>query len=93
MLDFMKISARRTKRGNVEIYPKFIIKKSKDLMIRGGDFYATWIEQRGLWSIFWQFEKICATLIAHYVVTVFCQILIYFNASLLYPASLLTVPC
>ena len=50
MLDFMKISTRRTKRGNVEIYPKFIIKKSKDLMIRGGDFYAIWIEERGLWS-------------------------------------------
>ena len=50
MLDFMKISTRRTKRGNVEIYPKFIIKKSTDLMIRGGDFYAIWIEERGLWS-------------------------------------------
>lgn len=34
----------------MEIYPKFIIKKSYDLMIRGGDFYAIWIEERGLWS-------------------------------------------
>jgi hypothetical protein len=34
----------------MEIYPKFIIKKSSDLMIRGGDFYAIWIEERGLWS-------------------------------------------
>ena len=49
MLDFMTISYRTTKRG-VEIYPKFIIKKSSDLMIRGGDFYAIWIEDRGLWS-------------------------------------------
>lgn len=46
----MTISTRPGKRGSVEVYPKFIIKKSKDLMIRGGDFYAIWIEERGLWS-------------------------------------------
>lgn len=46
----MVISTRSTKRGAIEIYPKFIIKKSSDLMIRGGDFYAIWIEDRGLWS-------------------------------------------
>lgn len=50
MLDFMIISTRSTKRGVIEIYPKFVIKKSKDLMIRGGDFYAIWDEERGLWS-------------------------------------------
>lgn len=50
MLDFLMISTRSGKRGIVEIYPKFIIKKSNDLMIRGGDFYAIWIEERGLWS-------------------------------------------
>lgn len=50
MLDFMKVSTRSTKRGEIEIYPKFIIKKSTDLMIRGGDFYAIWVEERGLWS-------------------------------------------
>ena len=50
MIDFMVISTRSTKRGTIEIYPKFIIKKSTDLMIRGGDFYAIWIEERGLWS-------------------------------------------
>lgn len=50
MLDFLMISTRSGKRGVIEIYPKFIIKKSKDLMIRGGDFYAVWIEERGLWS-------------------------------------------
>jgi hypothetical protein len=44
------ISTRSTKRGVIEIYPKFIIKKSSDLMIRGGDFYAIWLEDRGLWS-------------------------------------------
>jgi len=50
MLDFLMISTRSGKRGIIEIYPKFIIKKSNDLMIRGGDFYAIWIEERGLWS-------------------------------------------
>lgn len=53
MLDFLMISTRSTKRGIIEIYPKFIIptkQKSSDLMIRGGDFYAVWIEELGLWS-------------------------------------------
>ncbi len=50
MIDFLMISTRSTKRGVIEIYPKFIIKKSSDLMIRGGDFYAVWLEERGLWS-------------------------------------------
>lgn len=49
MLDFLMISRRSTKKG-VEIYPKFIIKNSTDLMIRGGDFYAIWIDEKGLWS-------------------------------------------
>lgn len=50
MIDFLMISTRSTKRGVIEIYPKFIIKKSDDLMIRGSDFYAIWVEDRGLWS-------------------------------------------
>ena len=50
MVDFLMISTRATKKGSVEIYPKFIVKKSQDLMIRGQDFYAIWLEERGLWS-------------------------------------------
>ena len=50
MLDFFIIATRVKSRGGVELYPKFIIKKSQDLMIRGGDFYAVWVEERGLWS-------------------------------------------
>ena len=50
MLDFFVVSTRSPKKDVVEIYPKFIIKKSEDLMIRGGDFYAVWVEERGLWS-------------------------------------------
>lgn len=51
MLDFLMISKRPAMRGKVvEIYPKFIVKKSSDLMIRGGDFYAVWDEEAGMWS-------------------------------------------
>ena len=50
MIDFLMISTRIVKRDQVEIYPKFVIKKSSDLMIRGSDFYAVWVEDRGLWS-------------------------------------------
>ena len=50
MLDFLMISTRSSKRDTVEIYPKFIIKKSSDLMIRGSDFYAIWDEDKHLWS-------------------------------------------
>ena len=50
MLDFLKISTRMTKTG-MEVIPKFVIKNpSKDLMIRGGDFYAIWDEEQKMWS-------------------------------------------
>lgn len=50
MPDFLIISTRQTKNG-IDITPTFrLYPKSQDLMIRGGDFYAIWIEERGLWS-------------------------------------------
>ena len=50
MLDFLMVSTR-TAKSVVEIYPKFIINnRSKDLMIRGGDFYAVWNADTGFWS-------------------------------------------
>lgn len=49
MLDFVKICTRTIKK-RIEVYPKFIIGESKDLMIRGGDFYAIWNNDIGLWS-------------------------------------------
>lgn len=49
MFDFVKIVTREVNKGT-EIYPKFMMKKSSDLMIRGGDFYAVWVEELGLWS-------------------------------------------
>ena len=54
MLDFMIVSQNemiRYKKKIVEVSPTFLIKNnSKDLMIRGGDFYAVWNEETGLWS-------------------------------------------
>ena len=50
MLDFFTIATRTAKNGKTEVYPKFIMRKSEDLMIRGGDFYAVWNEDKGLWS-------------------------------------------
>jgi len=50
MVDFMKVSMVPVKNGVFEIKPEFIVGKSKDLMIRGGDFYAIWLEDQGRWS-------------------------------------------
>ena len=48
-MDFVMV-ATSMKKGIIEVYPKFIVCNSKDLMIRGGDFYAFWDENKGLWS-------------------------------------------
>lgn len=50
MLDFFTIATRNKKPGYTEVYPKFQVKPTEDLMIRAGDFYAVWVEDRGLWS-------------------------------------------
>lgn len=50
MLDFLIPSVRTKKNGLAEIYPKFkVYPPSKDLMIRGGDFYAIWDEDASIW--------------------------------------------
>lgn len=51
MVDFLKIGTRVPKKGFLEVYPKFVVKStSADLMIRGGDFYAIWLEDQKRWS-------------------------------------------
>ena len=61
MLDFLQVTTRINKSGGVEVFPKFkIYPQSKDLMVRGGDFYAVWVEELGLWSMD---EHICLELI------------------------------
>ena len=48
-MDFYRILTRDVK-GRTAIYPDFVVRKSKDIMIRGGDFYAVWDAEVGLWS-------------------------------------------
>ena len=50
-LDFLKITMRTSKQYGYEIVPSFrTYPRSKDLMIRGKDFYAIWVEDLGMWS-------------------------------------------
>lgn len=48
-MDFYRILQKPTKEG-IDIYPDFIVGRSKDLMVRGQSFYAIWDEEAGLWS-------------------------------------------
>jgi energy-coupling factor transporter ATP-binding protein EcfA2 len=49
-LDFFKIRQREGKNKSVEVYPDFVVGKSKDLMVKAKDFFAIWDEETGLWS-------------------------------------------
>lgn len=49
-MDFVRISTKETKGGGLEVYPDFVVGRSKDLMVRGRSFYAIWDEEAGLWS-------------------------------------------
>lgn len=49
-MDFFKIRQRTLKNGKIEVYPDFKVCRSKDLMVRGGAFYAIWDEKAGMWS-------------------------------------------
>ena len=50
MLDFVDIKERLKKKGTVEIYPTFKVKRTKDLMVKGKAFYAIWDEEKQTWS-------------------------------------------
>lgn len=49
-MDFYRIRERTARNGVVDIFPDFKVVRSKDLMIRGRQFYAIWDEAAGLWS-------------------------------------------
>lgn len=50
MLDFLKICTRMNKKI-LEVYPTFkLYPRSTDLMTRGSDFYAIWLEDENRWS-------------------------------------------
>lgn len=48
-MDFYRIVTLEDKKGKI-IYPNLIYGPSKDIMIRGGDFYAIWDETTGMWT-------------------------------------------
>ena len=47
---FFKVRYEQVKKGVFHILPEFINDKCDDLMCRGGDFYAVYNEETGLWS-------------------------------------------
>lgn len=49
-MDFYRISRKEIKGDLPALYPDFLIKRSKDLMVRGKNFLAVWNPQLGLWS-------------------------------------------
>lgn len=49
-MDFCKIREASYKKGELTIFPDFIVAPSSDLMIRGKSVYAVWDESKGLWS-------------------------------------------
>ena len=50
LLDFYSIVVEEIKPGKYEIRPEFYVRPSKDLMVRGGEFYAVWDETANLWN-------------------------------------------
>ncbi len=49
-MDFYQIRTKESKDKGFELYPDFIIGRSRDLMVQGRTFYAIWDEEKGLWS-------------------------------------------
>lgn len=49
-MDFCTVKVKTLKNGTLEVYPAFRIMASKDLLVRGGKFYAIWNEEAGKWS-------------------------------------------
>ena len=58
-MDFVKAATRALRGGGIEVYPKFLICPTKDLMIRGRDFYAVWLDKEHRWTTD-EFEVIAA---------------------------------
>ena len=50
MVDFVSIKSECTKKDVLEVYPEFLVRRSRDLMIRGGKFYAVWNDDLGCWT-------------------------------------------
>ena len=49
-MDFFKVDTRSTRKGSIEIFPKFLVGVFDDLMVRGRDFYAIWDPDANRWT-------------------------------------------
>lgn len=49
-MDFFKPVATQLTGRKIKVEANYFVKRNKDIMIKGGDFYAIWDEERGLWS-------------------------------------------
>lgn len=51
-MDFFQIRRKEGKKEGegIEVYPEFMVRRSSDLMVQSGQFYAIWDEEAGLWS-------------------------------------------
>lgn len=49
-MDFFNIKTEKNRNGTIDVYPNFLVGRSKDLMVKGRSFYAIWDEEAGLWS-------------------------------------------
>lgn len=51
MLDFITVKKMEKSKDAIIVYPDFIMSsRVKDIMIRGGSFYAVWDEENSIWS-------------------------------------------
>ena len=48
-MDFFRVRYKTVK-NDVEVFPEFMVHPSKDLMVRGKNFYAIWDEASGMWN-------------------------------------------
>jgi Family of unknown function (DUF5906)/Poxvirus D5 protein-like len=49
-MDFYEICTKENRDGTIEVYPKWKVGRSRDLMVRGRSFYAIWDSERHIWS-------------------------------------------
>ena len=49
-MDFFKIETKFNKNGSIDVYPEFVVGRTKDIMVRGRSFYAIWDEANHIWS-------------------------------------------
>jgi len=50
-VDFFKVRTKFVKsKERYDVFPEFVVKRCKDIMIRGHSFYAVWDDELGMWN-------------------------------------------